>query len=341
MKAKIVTGQAPGGKRETLAEQIPMNTPMLIQFFPIYACNFKCNYCTFSADISKRNFISDTVKMELDLFKKCIDEIANFPNKVKVIRFVGMGEPLLHNQLADMIEYTISQGVTNRVEVLTNASLLTHDLSDKLISAGLTRLLISIQGTTSKKYKEVCGFNIDLNEFIDNLKYYYDNRKDGEIHIKIIDYALAGKEDEKTFYNLFGNICDTIGIEYAGPIFPNVDYDLVLKNHTDKITQYGCHRELVLICPQPYFTMQINPDGKVVPCYSVIYPTILGDCNKQTLNEIWNGKELNNFRLKMLDGTNNASESCATCNIIRHRFHPEDNLSNETNRLKKLYRSTP
>jgi len=29
---------------------------------------------------------------------------------------------------------------------------------------------------------------------------------------------------------IFGDICDTIGIEHAGPIFPGVDYDNVLKN---------------------------------------------------------------------------------------------------------------
>jgi sulfatase maturation enzyme AslB (radical SAM superfamily) len=58
MKAKDISGQAPGGKRTMLAEVLPLDTPFVVQFFPIYACNFKCGYCIFSVPKPKRHFIS-------------------------------------------------------------------------------------------------------------------------------------------------------------------------------------------------------------------------------------------------------------------------------------------
>jgi radical SAM protein with 4Fe4S-binding SPASM domain len=336
MKARIVTGRPPGGERVLLAQKLPLTTPLLIQFFPIYACNFRCFYCTFSSDVADRGFISDVVKMDFDLFSKCIEEIACFPQKVKVIRFVGMGEPLLHDRIADMVAYTVTAGVTERVEILTNGSMLTTELADALIEAGLHRLLVSIQGTSSEKYREVCGVALDFERFVDNLRYYYE-RTQGQVHIKIIDCALENERDQVRFYALFGDVCDTIGIELAGPIFPNVDYQRVLPGKTKDLTQFGRPRDHVMVCPQPFFTMQINPDGKVVPCYSVVYPQILGDCNQERLTEIWDGKKWHSFRLRMLQGIEHAGEICSSCNIIRHRFHPEDDLCGVVGSLTANY----
>ena len=220
VKAKDISGQAPGGKRTILAEVLPLSTPLVVQMFPIYACNFTCRYCVFSVDKAKRGFISDKIVMEMDLYKKCVDEMSLFQDRIKVLRFVGMGEPLLHKHIVDMVEYGVAKGVAGRVEILTNASLLTPGLSDALINAGLSRLVVSLQGTTSTKYREVCGASINISDIVDNLKYFYGNKGKAHLHIKIIDYALDGKDDEKRFYDLFGDICDTIGIERAGPIFP-------------------------------------------------------------------------------------------------------------------------
>ena len=155
------------------------------------------------------------------------------------------------------------------------------------------------------------------------------------MHIKIVDIALVDKKDEKRFYKIFGNICDSIGIEHASPIFPGVKFNQVLKD--SKFTQFGLKVSEVQVCPQPFYTMQINPDGKVVPCYSVTYPAILGDCNKETLLEIWNGKKYRQFRKKMLTGTKNVCDLCANCGIIKHRLFPEDNLNKHAKRLKKFY----
>lgn len=336
MKAVDVSGQAPGGERMPLAERLPLSTPVLIQFFPIYACNFRCSYCTFSADKSQRDFISEVVRMDFDLYQKCIDDIAGFPEKVKVIRFVGMGEPLMHTKIADMIAYAKQKQVAERIEILTNASLLTPALSDKLIAAGLDRLIVSLQGTSGKKYKDVCDTDIDFEQFVDNLRYFHEHKGNALTHIKIIDLALENDEDKAYFYTLFGDICDTIGIELAGPIFPNVDYQAVLKNNGPYLTQFGRDITEAHFCPQPFFTMQINPDGNVVPCYSVTYPVILGNAKTENLVALWNGKRYNQFRRKMLDGIDQASETCRKCNIVRHRFQPEDRLDDHVPRLQRL-----
>lgn len=337
MKAKDISGQAPGGKRTKLAEVLPLNTPFLVQIFPVYACNFKCCYCIFSIEKTKRHFISDKVVMDFNLFKKCMDDIALFPDKVKLLRFVGIGEPFTHKKIVDMVEYAVSKDIANTVEILTNASLLTPELSDSLISAGLSRLVVSLQGTTKEKYQEICGTNIDFGNFIENLKYFYLHKGKTQMYLKIVDSALDDKEDEKKFYELFGDICDTMAIEHTVPIHSGIDYEKVLKGKDMAVTQFGLPVSEVKICPQPFFTMQINPDGKIVPCFSFEYPNIMGNCNNESVPEIWNGEKFQHFRRKMLDGINNVCEICAKCNIIKYRLFPEDVLNNDTGRLKKFY----
>ncbi len=337
MKATDIKGQAPGGKRTRLAEVLPLKTTFVLQIFPIYACNFKCKYCIFSIDIEKRGFISDEIVMDFNLYKKCIDDMVNFPDKIKVLRFVGIGEPLLHKNIADMIEYAVKKDVAGTVELLTNASLLTADVSDSLIAAGLSRLVVSVQGTSKEKYKDICGADIDFKKFADNLSYFYQNRNNAKMYIKIVDTALNDRQDEQKFYDIFGDICDTISVENTVPIHSGINYENVLKDKNTELTQFGLPVCDVRICPQPFFTMQINPDGKVVPCYSFEYPAIMGDCNKQSAAEIWSSKKYRNIRRTMLDGARNVSGVCDGCSIIKYRLFPEDDLRFDAERLKKIY----
>ncbi|MFH1472024.1 MAG: SPASM domain-containing protein [Nanoarchaeota archaeon] len=183
----------------------------------------------------------------------------------------------------------------------------------------------------------MCGADIDFEKFVKNIEYFYKNRGNAHVYLKIVDTALDDKEDEKRYYGIFGNICDSIAIEHAVPIHSGVDYKKVLKGKNTPLTQFGLPVSEVQICPQPFFHLQINPDGKVVPCYSFEYPEIMGDCNEQSLFEIWNGKKFQHFRRKMLDGIKNVCKTCAECSIIKYRLFPEDVLNNDAERLKKAY----
>jgi radical SAM protein with 4Fe4S-binding SPASM domain len=337
MKAKDISGQAPGGKRTNLAQVLPLKAPFLVQIFPIYACNFKCNYCIFQIEESKRHFISDKVMMDLNLYKKCIDDMAKSWPGVKLVRFVGIGEPLLHPHIAKMVKYTVDKNVAKTVEIITNASLLIPKMSDSLISAGLSRLVVSLQGTNAEKYQKISRVKIDFTKFVANLRYFFKHKGKTQMYLKIVDSALDNKDDEKRFYKIFGDICDTIAIEHTVPIHAGIKYKKVLRGKNVKVTQFGLPVGEVKICPQPFFTMQINPDGKVVPCFSFEYPQIIGDCNRQSIPQIWKGKKFQHFRRLMLDGIKGMGNICANCNIIKYRLFPEDDLTGDAQRLKKYY----
>ncbi|MBE5859759.1 MAG: radical SAM protein [Butyrivibrio sp.] len=337
MKARLLNAEAPGGRRHNLAQNLPLSTPYVVQFFPIYACNFTCEYCHHSIPKDKRKFVTDWPVMEYSLYEKCIDELACFPEQIRTLRFVGMGEPLLHKDIIKMVRYAKEKGVANRVELISNGALLSHDMSEALMDAGLDRLVISLQGTSAEKYKKVCGVDIDFDEFVSNIAYLFNKKENMEIYLKIVDVALDDEKDRDRFLEIFGDICDTIGIENTVPIFPDVEFNENLNTEMNAKTQFGLPMKKMNICPQPFYTMQINPDGKIVGCYAVYYPRILGDCNNTSLVDIWNGEGYMNFRMEMLGGKANVCKFCEDCKINDYRIFPEDNIDDFAEDLKRKY----
>lgn len=337
MKARLLDSEAPGGKRHNLAENLPLSTPYLVQFFPIYACNFTCKYCHQSIPMNERKFVTEWSVMKYELYEKCIDDLMQFPEKVKTVRFVGMGEPLLHKDITKMIKRAKESQVANTIELLTNGSLLTHQVSDELIAAGLDRLVISLQGTSAEKYYDICGIKLNFEEFVDNIRYFYEHKTNTQMYLKIVDIALDGEEDRERYLNLFGDICDTIGIENTVPIFQDVAFNDDLYEVKNLKTQFGLPMRRIEVCPQAFYSMQINPDGKIVGCHAIYYPRILDDCNQRRLVDIWNGEGFMEFRRQMLNGRDNVCKTCVECAINDFRMFPEDDISDYAEDLKKIY----
>lgn len=83
--------------------------------------------------------------------------------------------------------------------------------------------------------------------------------------------------------------------------------------------------------------MQINPDGKVVPCCSMRYPAILGDISCQAVSEIWTGALFNRFRSHMLQSRRQASTVCQDCTLYQYGLYPEDVLDGVQEKLMTCY----
>jgi len=336
MKAEIINGKSTSAKRSILANEIPLATPYIVQIFPVYGCNFRCNYCIHSIDLSKRAYISNEKFMDFDMYKKCIEDISEFTQKVKMLRFGATGEPLLHPEISEMIEYASKKEVANSIEIITNASLLTPKLTDKLVNSGLNWLRVSIQGLSSKKYKDISGVDINFEKLVENLKYFYDAKKDTKIYIKIIDVALEKGETER-FFEIFGDICDKIAIEHLVPTVQDIDYTQMSDSKFD-LTQNGNKvNDNIEICPQPFFMMQINPEGNVVPCCSMETSYITGNCTQNNLVDIWTGERYKEFQLQQLNKEKFKNKICQKCRSYRFALFEEDILDKHAEELKKLY----
>jgi MoaA/NifB/PqqE/SkfB family radical SAM enzyme len=325
MKAEIKPGYEKN--RVRLADKLPLDTPFTLYITPSHICNFKCDYCTQSWDKKAKEEINFEMKLlEYESFLKLAKQAAEFPGKFKQILFTGLGEPLLNPRTPDMIAELRRIDISEKIEMYTNATMLTHEMTHKLVEAGITRLRISIQGITAEKYKDVCGLDINFDELVSNIRYFYENREDSLLYIKIIDSCLENEDEKNKFYEIFGDICDEIFVEHLVLSQPTMgDYN---GRVDESKTLYGEKMVEKSVCPLLFYVLQVDVVGNVFSCTPLGLPKhfSIGNINDTTLLEIWQGKKLKDIRVEQLEKRRCSIPVCNTCQNFLCITHDTDNL---------------
>ena len=111
----------------------PPAFPSMLQIEPTNRCNLKCVMCPhgFGPPAHLSN-------MSLDMFKRILDE---FP-LLNSVHIQGLGEPLLHPKLIDMIEYAKQRGLATAF--ITNLTVLNDRMAERLVRAGHDLVFVSI-----------------------------------------------------------------------------------------------------------------------------------------------------------------------------------------------------
>ena len=107
------------------------------------ACNLDCIHCYAEATNQPDNNELSTKEA-----KKFIDQLADF--KVPVLLFSG-GEPLMRQDLFELIEYTAQQGI--RPVISTNGTLIDQTTAQKIKDSGVKYVGISLDGIGHKNDK--------------------------------------------------------------------------------------------------------------------------------------------------------------------------------------------
>lgn len=304
--------------RISLHNVLPLDTPMAFGVGVSQLCNIRCKYCFHAlsdAELASNGFRA--MNMSMDVFYKMVEDLKAFPNRIKSISMAGQGEPLCNPNFAEMVKIIKDANLSDDVSTITNGLLLSRDLVEDIVDAGLDRIFISLQGMNSEKYKQICGRNIDFEQFVEAIKYLYlYSRGKCKVNIKIADIALEN-DDKELFFERFGNICDRIHIETIKPLYSGVDYsDMLGSNNTEiTTTRFGRIHKKQKACYLAFFMLCLNPDGKIKTCGTPFPGLWLGDIKERTLVEAWNSLERRNFLIRMLKGEREGMECCNECDF--------------------------
>lgn len=336
-KAKNLNSIPVNGKRRSLADEIPLSTPYKIDIFPIYGCNFKCSYCIHSKpEIISGGYICTDKVLSFDLLKKFVEDAKHFDDKIRAIHFAGYGEPLLHPDIAPMVKLITDRGIADVVDIVTNGSLLNAKLSTELLDSGLDKLRISLQGLDSDAYKRVSDINLDFENFKNNIREFKEIRDRGnyntQIYIKILDSVLDVHSEEE-FYEMFSPLCDYIAVEHLAPLVNEIQYENIFDKKEFNTNVKGNKSDELQVCPWPFYSMMINPDGDVLPCCNHYKPIVLGNIKDESIVNIWNSQCLKDFQKQQLLCQRSLNEVCRNCNTIKYQSFPEDNLDGNTSKI--------
>lgn len=320
--------------RTRLETVIPLNTPFIVNIDPSDKCNFQCKFCpTGDRELMKNTTGRNHGGMDFNLYKKVIDDICQFDHKVKVIRLYKDGEPLLNPSFADMIKYAKESGCCERVDTTTNASLLTTELSLKIIAAGLDRINISIEGVNAAQYEDFSQYKINFEELVQNIAFFYENRKQCEVIVKINGDILTEIQKEK-FYNIFGDIADGVFVESIMECWPTFELEKVEANQERGI--YGHQIEETLVCPYVFYSFSVNSDGTYSLCFlDWSRKLLLGDARNISVKEVWQGQIMQKYRKMFLRGERKNHPICRDCGQLRQG--KPDNIDAFAEELLKLF----
>ncbi|WP_299979417.1 radical SAM/SPASM domain-containing protein [Desulfobacula sp.] len=320
MKAKIKP-RIELENRTKLEEVIPIEVPFLVFLDPSDVCNFQCKFCPTGDRALIKKIKRNSCLMDFDLFKKVIDDLCEFKKPIKVLRLYKDGEPLLNPRFPDMVRYAKKSGCALQIDTTTNGSLLNPRLNLKIIEAGLDRIHISLEGLSQESYKEFAGYRINFEKFVDNIRHYYEHKKECLVCIKIVGDNLS-KEAKGHFFDIFGNISDRIFVEHIAPCWPQFEMHEVIPNSNVGI--YGQEIKEVEVCPYIFYSISINADGKVSLCFlDWARELIVGDARAESIKDIWNNEIMFNYRKMHLLKKRKEHKICAVCGQLSHCL-PDD-----------------
>lgn len=172
-------------------------------------CNMHCKMCF------RHSWIGESFgDFNPQVFIQLLEDPAFVP--VETVFFGGMGEPLIHPGLAEMVGLAASCG--KKVELITNGTLLRKRLIQDLIAAGIDRIWISVDEIYDN-YKNIqIGSDFDL--IRDNLAQFNLLRKGTKIKLgmtavimrdniaslrKIKDFAMQNQADDLNLSHMIPN----------------------------------------------------------------------------------------------------------------------------------------
>jgi len=242
------------------------------------SCNMVCPMCYTTTEAFKN--LVPHVDMKFDLFCKIVDELAE--HGVFSIRLSYRGEPTLNRHFIDCIRYAKKKGI-REVSSLTNGLRLTPEMFEEMVDLELDWLTISFDGTgeTYEKIRKPAKFDA----MVEKIATFAEiKRRKGSVKpvVRIQGVWPAVREDPVRFFDTFEPIVDEVTVNSLEDFL-----------HLDKDIQYVEN----FTCPVVFQRLVIGSNGQALMCINdELGRNIIGDANKQSIHEIWNGEPMRKVR---------------------------------------------
>lgn len=297
-----------------------------------YRCNQRCTMCDYPSRTR-----SDRKEMTTDQIKSLLGEIADLP--CSGVSFYG-GEPLLRPDLVELIEY--ASNLCLMIHLNTNGYLLTAQLADKIIQAGVDVITLSLDGADYETHDRQRGRDGSFNGVVNAIRNIIDARTRLNANTKIavtttitpnninevteiVEFARKLKIDCITIFEAqrLETLSNDFNFKEQQQLLQVNNTLLNLKRkYPDFIDNSESYLKIVrklltgeevrLKCFAPYTDLFIGPYGNLFPCDPLLglnRPS--GKYEQGKLRELWYSKKYQKERDELSD--------CGLCNHMCHR----------------------
>lgn len=310
-------------ERIYLRDAIPLKTPFSIQVEVTNYCNYDCPFCIHSKEGWIEGYTGKYMHMDFELFKKLVNDIKEFPEKLKTFRLFLLGEPLIAPDLINELDYCFEMDISERVEITTNATLLNIELSTKILDIVAKHrnaklyMRYSIETINQERNESLTGNKIKVSDICNNVAVFQQIRDEKGLNKKVSTFAkmfATGTEEDDLFKRMYEGNVDEVGFEYVSNL---TNTEINLADGYKESIKAPVATNMPLVCHYPFIFMAVRADGMIrTCCIDYTMDTIVGDLKKNSLKEIWNGIELKRFRKMHLDGNRSRITACKNCQCL-------------------------
>ncbi|MCP4368850.1 MAG: radical SAM protein [Deltaproteobacteria bacterium] len=271
-------------------------------------CPCSCVHCPVGATEHKhRKERFGSRSIDLELYKKIIDEISEYSHAV--VRIHSVGEPLMWVALGDVLKLH-----NQSIKSWLFTSAVTSDMSLLETICDNTYIIeVSVNSTTPKDYEKTKGVNA-FQKVCENISYMHDFIEKNGLPTRLIASRVQSTDKMKDkefvqYWKSSGLVNDAFVRSY------HTYNDLMGELETEEIPKK--HEP----CLVHWARFNISVEGYAVVCFNELFreppntSLIIGDVKKQTIAEIWQCGRLTSLREAELTGnySNNSFVDTLPC----------------------------
>lgn len=289
-------------------------------------CNLNCKHC--ARTMMGLEYL-DVGDMSFENFKMIFKQ---FPD-VRSVTLTGLGEPLLHPELFQIIEYIKNYREDIRIFMSTNGTLLNDEKIQRLINSGVDDLQISFDGSTPGTSSKVRDYNEKVfNKIIENTKCLMKMKPQS---MNVFMNMVLQRENFMEASKII-ELAHTIGVtkvmfnvkNFASRADKYQDYELYKSkeflseiNNAKRVSgELGINLDLSMItlprkCGYLWDSAYVTWDGYLATCCTIPFPRLVnfGNLLERNYVELRNSKLFMEFRQKLIN--NNKPEFCKNCHL--------------------------
>lgn len=266
----------------------PLIIPDAIQINFTFRCNLRCKMCNMYETLQSFKLQNRPYELSSKVMQKLIKEAHDMG--IQQVILLG-GEPLLVPEIFKII--SLVRSYNQSCTVVTNGTLLTREIIEKIFKANLDYLCISIDAATEETYSKIRGENvfskiIDNIELLDRLKEENDREfprivcnctimnQNLEELMDVVSLCRRLKVFKILFQPVVGVNTDQRKVDFSSPTFIPEERFNVLDKAIDGLIRYKIsskdnfdfvtNRIKFLKLIKKYFRARVRPQK--FPCYA-------------------------------------------------------------------------
>lgn len=285
---------------------IPVHhAPMFVSVEPANICQLHCPECPVGRGGSERLKVNDERTMPMEVFRRVLAEVKE---TALVMQFYFQGEPLLNTNLPEMIREAHEAGLYTIVS--TNAQAMTKERAEELVSSGLDRIIISMDGWTESSYS---AYRIggDVEKCKAAIRWLREAKKSSR-RTPIIELQCLRLKSNEQEWTLFKREYKALGAdrlvfktaqlydyENGHPLMPTeARYSRYIQGKDGKYHR----RAMGKGCFRVWSGAVITTDGTVLPCcYDKGHEHAYGNIMQTPLAELFANEKAMSFRLAAME----------------------------------------